>query len=225
MRYINSFFITSIIYLIITFFLFFLFADTVIEEEKKPEEIKISLKHMMTQQEPTPVQALSEPTPTEQVPQKKIDKPKKEKQHKEEKQEHKKIVKEQISQKVEDVVPVTQIEQKTPVVEKSIKQVDTANEQNLEAEYLAKVKRLIEQNKDYPKTAKRLNQSGKVYVKFIITKDGEIKNCIIEKSSQFESLDKASLETLMKIANFEAIPKELNRSSWEITVPISYQIN
>ena len=219
MRYINSFFITSIIYLIITFFLFFLFADTVIEEEKKPEEIKISLKHMMTQQEPTPVQALSEPTPTEQVPQKKIDKPKKEKQ------EHKKIVKEQISQKVEEVVPIIQTEQKTPIVEKPIKQVDTANEQNIEAEYLAKIKSLIEQNKDYPKTAKRLNQSGKVFVKFVITKDGEIKNCIIEKSSQFESLDKASLEILMKIASFEAIPKELNRSSWEITVPISYQIN
>jgi hypothetical protein len=29
----------------------------------------------------------------------------------------------------------------------------------------------------------------------------------------------------MKIASFEAIPKELNRSSWEIIVPISYQIN
>ena len=224
MRYINSFFITSIIYLIITFFLFFLFADTIIEEEKKPEEIKISLKHMMSQQEPTPIQTLSEPISTQQVPQKKIE-PKKEKQHKEEKQEHKKIVKEQISQKEEVVVPVIQSEQKTPINEKPIKQVDTANEQNIEAEYLAKIKSLIEQNKDYPKTAKRLNQSGKVFVKFVITKDGEIKNCTIEKSSQFESLDNASIEILEKIANFDAIPKELNKDSWEITVPIIYQIN
>ena len=218
MRYINSFFITSIIYLIITFFLFFLFADTVIEEEKKPEEVKISLKHMMTKQKQTP-QPLSEPTPVEPNLQKKIDKPKKEK-----KQEQKRIVKEPINEKIEEAMPTVQTKQ-TPISEKPIKQTDTAQEQNIEAEYLTKVKSLIEQNKDYPKTAKRLNQSGKVFVKFVITKDGEIKNCIIEKSSQFESLDKASLEILMKIASFEAIPKELNRSSWEIIVPISYQIN
>jgi hypothetical protein len=29
----------------------------------------------------------------------------------------------------------------------------------------------------------------------------------------------------MKIANFEAIPKELNKEFWEITVPIVYQIS
>jgi protein TonB len=224
MRYLNSFFITSIIYLIVTFFLFFIFADTLIEE-KKPEEIKISLKHMMTQQEPTPVAPLSEPTPIEPNTQKKIDKPKKEKKLEQKQQEHKKIAKEPISEKIEESIPTLQTEQKIPTTEKPIKQTDTAQEQNIEAEYLAKVKSLIEQNKDYPKTAKRLNQSGKVYVKFVITKDGEIKNCIIEKSSQFESLDKASLEILIKIASFEAIPKELNRSYWEITVPISYQIN
>lgn len=223
MRYINSFFITSIIYLITTFFLFFIFADTLIEEEKKPEEIKISLKHMMTQQESTPVQPLSEPTPIEPNSQKKIDKPKKEKKPEQKQQEHKKIAKEPISEKIEEDMPVVQVEQKT--TEKPTKHIDTAQEQNIEAQYLAKIRSLIEQNKDYPKTAKRLNQSGKVFIKFVITKDGEIKNCSIEKSSQFESLDKASLEILMKIANFEAIPKELNRSSWEITVPISYQIN
>lgn len=73
--------------------------------------------------------------------------------------------------------------------------------------------------------AKRLNQTGKVYVTFIVTKDGRIKNCKIERSSQFDSLDEASLEILMRIANFEAIPEELNKDSWEITVPIVYQIS
>ena len=52
-RYLNSFFLTTILYLVASFFLFYVFADTIIVEEKKPEEIKISIKHMMTQQEPT----------------------------------------------------------------------------------------------------------------------------------------------------------------------------
>ena len=153
-RYLNSFFITTILYLVTSFFLFYVFADTLVEE-KKPEEVKISIKQMMTQQEPTPIQPISEP-----------------------------------------------LSEATPPLEP-----------------------VIEKNKTYPKTAKRLNQTGKVYVTFIITKDGRIKNCKIEKSSQFDSLDEASLEILTKIANFEAIPEELNKDSWEITVPIVYQIS
>ena len=58
----------------------------------------------------------------------------------------------------------------------------------------------------------------------MITKDGKIKNCKILKGSEFESLDQAALEILLNIANFEPIPNELNKESWEITVPIIYQI-
>ncbi len=49
-RYLNSFFLTTILYLVASFFLFYVFADTLVIEEKKPEEVKISIKHMMTQQ-------------------------------------------------------------------------------------------------------------------------------------------------------------------------------
>ena len=237
-RYLNSFFITSVLYLIASFFLFYVFADTLVIEEKKPEEVKISIKHMMTQQEPTPVQAIAEPIPEttpppkpEPVVEKKIDKPKKEKRHEDkhiERKHHefKKPKKEPVQEVVRtEVMPITQVIQKTPAENTPTKQIDTTQIENIEADYLSKIRNSIEKNKTYPKTAKRLNQTGKVYVTFIIEKNGRIKNCKIEKSSQFDSLDEASLETLMKIANFEAIPKELNKESWEITVPIVYQIS
>ena len=84
-RYLNSFFITTILYLVASFFLFYVFADTLVEE-KKPEEVKISIKQMMTQQEPTPIQPISEPLseatpPLEPVIEKKMDKPKKERKY------------------------------------------------------------------------------------------------------------------------------------------------
>lgn len=242
-RYLNSFFITSVLYLFASFFLFYVFADTLVIEEKKPQEVKISIKHMMAQQEPTPVPPVVEPTPIEPPPpqpkpeavvEKKMDKPKKEKNHEKKHHEHKKHhekkhIKEPIVEKVQEVVepkneivPVSTPTQKP--IEAPAKQIDTAQIQNIEDAYLSKVRSLIEQNKTYPKTSKRLNQTGKVYITFVISKDGEIKNCRIHKNSEFESLDEAALEIFTKITNFDSIPKELNKNSWEITVPIVYQI-
>ena len=71
---------------------------------------------------------------------------------------------------------------------------------------------------------KKGNQNGKVYVTFIISKDGQITNIKINKSSNFEKLDEAALKILADIGSTEPIPKELNKTSWEITVPIVYQI-
>ena len=69
-----------------------------------------------------------------------------------------------------------------------------------------------------------LNQNGKVYVTFVVSKDGQITNIKVSKSSYFERLDEAAIKILADIGNIEAIPKELNKHSWEITVPIVYQI-
>ena len=230
-RYLNSFFITTILYLVASFFLFFVFADTLVIEEKKPEEVKISIKQMMTQEETISVEPIVEPTPieppapekkTETIVEKKIEKPKKEKHH------EKKHIKEPIVQEIVETKPEStpiQPIQKVPVEQTVVKQVDTVEIENIEAEYLSKIRNTIEKNKTYPKTAKRLNQTGKVYISFTISKNGEIKNYRIHKSSNFESLDDASLEILSKIKNFDSIPSELNKESWEITVPIVYKIN
>lgn len=94
----------------------------------------------------------------------------------------------------------------------------------VENEYLLKLKRLIDKNKKYPKAAKRLNQTGKVYLSFTIGKNGEIKNVRISKNSIYSRLNKAAIEILTKIKKFEPIPKELNKNSWDITVPVAYQI-
>lgn len=67
-RYLNSFFMAISIYLIASFFLFYVFADTLIMPEKKVEEVKtISLQHVDLKPEPVvesqPEQTLVEPEP------------------------------------------------------------------------------------------------------------------------------------------------------------------
>lgn len=231
-RYLNSFFMTTTIYLVASFFLFYVFADTLIVPEKKVEEVKtISLQHVALMEQPTPVQ--EEPTPPEPVkepePEPVVEAPKPIKKRIEKPIEHKKEHKKPIEKPIEKVV-----EQKTEVIPEPIaKPVETlpakptmsASEiESVESEYLSKVRFHIEKNKTYPKIAKRLNQSGKVHVRFVILRDGKIKHCKIFKSSDFESLDMAALEILEKIDRFEPIPDKLDKESWEITVPIVYQI-
>ena len=152
---------------------------------------------------------------------------KKEKRIKEVKKVEKKVLKE--VEKTQEV----KVEQKAePQVQELaskevLKQKDTIDPSQIEAlenEYLSKLRYLIEKNKIYPQSAKRLNQMGKVHVCFVISKDGQIKDVKVVKDSNYKRLNEAALEILAKINRFEPIPEKLNKNSWEITVPIVYQI-
>ncbi|MDK2081286.1 TonB family protein [Aliarcobacter butzleri] len=225
-RYLNSFFITSGVYFIAAFFLFFVFADMLITPPAKEEIVtKISLNSVSIV-EPQPV---VEPTPEPIVePQPVIEKPKPVKNKPEKpKKEHKKPVekvvqKEEVAEVIAAVPPPTKTPPKEEVSAPSINQnqIDT-----IETKYLAKVRATIEKNKIYPKAAKRLNQTGKVNVNFDILKNGEIRNVKVLGKSSFAKLDEASIELLIKISNFDEIPEELKKSVWNITIPIDYSMN
>ncbi|WP_419671383.1 TonB family protein [Aliarcobacter butzleri] len=225
-RYLNSFFITSGVYFIAAFFLFFVFADMLITPPAKEEIVtKISLNSVSIV-EPQPV---VEPTPEPIVePQPVIEKPKPVKNKPEKpKKEHKKPVekvvqKEEVAEVVAAVPPPPKTEPKEEVSAPTMNQnqIDT-----IETKYLAKVRATIEKNKIYPKAAKRLNQTGKVNVNFDILKNGEIRNVKVLGKSSFAKLDEASIELLIKISNFDEIPEELKKSVWNVTIPIDYSIN
>ena len=152
---------------------------------------------------------------------------KKEKKIKEVKKVEKKVLKEvektqevKVEQKAEPQVQ----ELASKEVLKQKYTIDPSQIEALENEYLSKLRYLIEKNKIYPQSAKRLNQMGKVHVCFVISKDGQIKDVKVVKDSNYKRLNEAALEILAKINRFEPIPEKLNKNSWEITVPIVYQI-
>ena len=119
-RYLNSFFITSGVYFIAAFFLFFVFADMLITTPAKEEIItKISLNSVSIV-EPQPV---VEPTPEPIVePQPVIEKPKPVKNKPEKpKKEHKKPVekvvqKEEVAEVIAAVPPPPKTEPIAPVL-------------------------------------------------------------------------------------------------------------
>ena len=215
-RYFSSFFITTILYLVWTLFLFYTFSDILIIEEKKQEELKISLSHVMVQQEQTSAQPVSEPIiepePLAQVPtpiKKKIEKPKKE-------NIQKKVVKEPIIEKVQNL---SEPKQNTLIEEK---QLTTKPQIDEKKEYLDKnlalIRSLINKNVKYPSKAKKLSIEGIVVVKFKILEDGSVQNIqIIEghallRNSTIEAIEEAS----------KSFPK--SEISIEIQIPIEYKL-
>ena len=241
-RYLNSFFITSFLYLSIALIFINVINDVSFETKKEEESItKISLNSVAIQKVEEVAKEVEKEIIPEPIIEKIVEKPAPKVIEKPKKVE-KKIVKQEkpIEKIVEKPAPKV-VEKENENIEKmavaeqneistkqeSIIQSNSNNERNknLESEYLAKVKNKIEKNKVYPKVAKRLNQTGKVIVSFDILKDGKITNIKIIHKSKFEKLDEASIELLTNIGFFEAIPNELNKTVWNIQIPINYQIN
>lgn len=225
-----------------------LFANFIIEEEvivaqNKPQTnvSKINLKNVVIKKPEPKIEPIIEKV-VEPIVRKTIEKPliktesKNIIQH-QDKKVVKKIVKpkEKVYEKtIEKIEETKEIVKKTEQISEPISSTNTAKKEDLidpsqiealENEYLSKLRYLIEKNKIYPQSAKRLNQMGKVHVCFIISKDGQINDIKIVKDSKYKRLDAAALEIIAKINKFEPIPEKLNKNSWEITVPIVYQIS
>ena len=178
----------------------------------KNKEIEVSKKTVETKVNKKLIQTNSKNTIKKVEKTKKKETLKKEKTAKYNEEILKENVLEQITKKIV----------KTKVVEKLIP-VETLKA--IENKYFQKIQELIEENKKYPKIAKRLNQSGEIYLNFTIYKNGQIANIKIIKSSNFRRLNKAAIEIMSEIEKFDPIPDELNKDIWNITVPIVYKIN
>ena len=241
-RYLNSFFITSFIYLILAVMFINVISEISLETKKEEESItKISLNSVAIQKVEEVTKEIEKEIVPEPIIEKIVEKPAPKVIEKPKKVEKKIVKQEKQIEKVVEKTPEKVVEKESENIEKmavaeqneistkqeSIIQSNSNNERNknLESEYLAKVKNKIEKNKVYPKVAKRLNQTGKVIVSFDILKDGKITNIKIIHKSKFEKLDEASIELLTNIGFFEAIPNELNKTVWNIQIPINYQIN
>ena len=96
---------------------------------------------------------------------------------------------------------------------------------SLKERYLYELKMLVENNKVYPKRAKRLKQQGSVVVHFTIGSDGVFKEFKLAKSSSFRTLDSGAIKLLKKLASFKPIPEELNVSSLSVSQTITYQMD
>ncbi len=84
------------------------------------------------------------------------------------------------------------------------------------------VRKQIERHKYYPHIAKLRGIEGTVYLNFYIGQDGMPGSITISRSSGSEILDKAGIQTIMKIGKISNLHKELREL--DIVVPITYKL-
>ncbi len=106
--------------------------------------------------------------------------------------------------------------------QKEIKQSTGSN--TVLAQYLSKVRTLIDNMKEYPKTARRLKHQGKVKVEILINAEGRILSNQLIKRSDSILLNKATEEIFVKLKSFDKLPKEITTRPLKVIVPVSYQL-
>ena len=91
--------------------------------------------------------------------------------------------------------------------------------------YLAALAAKINRSKYYPLGSRRRGEEGKVVVRFVVQKNGDLTDLTIVESSGSRRLDAAALKTLRRVAPFRPIPEALNRDHWPISVPIAFSLS
>ncbi len=224
-----------------------------LELDEKPVESKAKLAASINlsmfevrQAKPLPP-ALKQPTPLEQqvIPKPVLPKPVKKKSSEKPKVSiekpnpkpvKKKKTKPQVSDKAKPEVSDT--EQLTPkptvtppqkpvlpVMTKKQEGLSDAEREGLEDQYKNAVRQAILKNRVYPRQARRKRQKGTVVVAFRLQKNGKIENLRVVKSSGIEQLDKAALQAVEKVQQFNPFPKDVTRSFWKFEIPVSFRLS
>ena len=77
---------------------------------------------------------------------------------------------------------------------------------------------------NYPKDALELGIEGRAIVKLAVGADGRIRSARVEPTSGYAVLDGAALEMVRKAHPLAKLPKELRGRSFEVAVPVTFQI-
>ena len=91
-------------------------------------------------------------------------------------------------------------------------------------EFLRKVRRKIEEAKLFPEAAREAGYEGTVVVSFEILRDGSLGRIEVLKSSGYEVLDKAAVETIRRASPFPKPPLYGRGEALRVEVPITFKI-
>ncbi len=90
--------------------------------------------------------------------------------------------------------------------------------------YLAGLRALIEQRKEYPALARKGGMEGTVCIGCLLSRKGELKTAAIVRSSGHRLLDAAALRTIRGVGEFPAVPPEIKGDFFSFVAPITYQL-
>lgn len=134
-----------------------------------------------------------------------------------------KVIQESVSEVVTPPTPV--VETITKQAQKEVMKPATTFDAEMKAEFIAGLYKILNQNKHYPKMAKRRHLEGIAKIHFRLGKDGKIHNVFVGKSCGHKMLDKAALALIKKIRRYKPIPDKVSMAALDLNIPITYSIH
>lgn len=90
--------------------------------------------------------------------------------------------------------------------------------------YLSLIYAHLERHKRYPSSAQRRHQTGTVYLKFTIDKNGHVLMAQIDKSSGVASLDEEVAKMIRRADPLPPLPIEMHQESLSLVVPVVFNL-
>lgn len=104
-------------------------------------------------------------------------------------------------------------------------EVNKRRQQAAEERYLTELLRAVARHRSYPAHARNRGQQGRVEVNLTILRNGEFQSIAVSKPSSFRTLNKASTRTLSRLKRFKPFPADIDRQSWQISIPFRYVLH
>ena len=101
---------------------------------------------------------------------------------------------------------------------------EAAGEFLTSASYLDMVRLKIESRKRYPDSAKARGIEGRVTIRFVLGKDGSVRNVAITKSARNKSLNIAALDAVKRAAPFPRPPANLFKGNLPLELTIVFEL-
>lgn len=90
--------------------------------------------------------------------------------------------------------------------------------------YLDQVRIMIEENKTYPASAKKLGIDGEIVLRFRINRLGHMNSLEFIQKANFEPLNEAAKNAITRVRNFPAIPSEIQNHELVIDQKINFKL-
>jgi protein TonB len=91
--------------------------------------------------------------------------------------------------------------------------------------YQKSVRKLIDAHKIYPRIAKRRGIEGVVFVGFLVTNNGLLKDIKLISSSDYEILDQAAIKTINNASPFLPFPEKINKKELWLKLALSFKLD
>jgi TonB family protein len=93
------------------------------------------------------------------------------------------------------------------------------------AKYAGQIRKLIDEKKEYPESARLSQIEGTVTVRCTLSRSGSLEQSTVASTSGFAVLDYAALNAIRNVETFPAAPSGFQGRELTLAIPISFQLS